>query len=125
MTMKRRAFIATLGVAVIAAPLAALGEASGATSLRLQADPHGKIRYDKKTLSAKSGTVTIVMSNPKTSGLHHGIAVEGRGVDKDGKIVAPGKTSTLTLRLKPGRYTFYCNFDGHKGLDMRGTLIVK
>jgi plastocyanin len=123
--MNRRALIATLGVAVVAVPLAAIGQANGATSLRLQADPHGKIRYNKKTLTAKSGTVTIVMSNPKGSGVQHGIGVQGNGVDKDGKIVAPGKTSTLTLKLKPGRYTFYCNFDGHKGLGMKGTLTVK
>jgi plastocyanin len=123
--MNRRALIATVGVTLVAVPLAAIGQASGATSLRLQADPHGKIRYNKKTLTAKSGTVTIVMSNPKSSGLHHGIAVQGNGIDKDGKTVAPGKTSTLTLKLKPGRYTFYCNFDGHKGLGMKGTLIVK
>jgi plastocyanin len=123
--MNRRAVIATLGVTLVVVPLAALGQASGATSLRLQADPHGKIRYNKKTLTAKSGTVTIVMSNPKGSGVQHGIAAQGNGIDKDGKIVTPGKTSTLTLRLKPGRYTFYCNFDGHKGLGMKGTLIVK
>jgi uncharacterized cupredoxin-like copper-binding protein len=123
--MKRRAVIATLGVTLVVVPLAALGQASGATSLHVQADPHGKIRYNKKALTARSGTVTIVMSNPKTAGVQHGIAVEGKGVEKDGKIVTPGKTSTLTLRLKPGRYTFYCNFDGHKGLGMKGTLIVK
>ena len=123
--MKIRAVVATLGLALVAVPLGALGLASGASSLRLQADPHGKIRYDKKTLTAKAGTVTIVMSNPKSSRLQHGIAVEGRGVDKDGKIVGPGRTSTLTLKLKPGRYTFYCNFDGHKGLGMKGSLIVK
>jgi plastocyanin len=123
--MNRRALIATVGVTLVAVPLAAIGQASGATSLRLQADPHGKIRYNKKTLTAKSGTVTIVMSNPKGSGVQHGIGVQGNGVDKDGKIVAPGKTLTLTLKLKPGRYTFYCNFDGHKGLGMKGTLTVK
>jgi plastocyanin len=123
--MNRRALIATVGVTLVAVPLAAIGQASGATSLRLQADPHGKIRYNKKTLTAKSGTVTIVMSNPKGSGVQHGIGVQGNGVDKDGKIVAPGKTSTLTLKLKAGRYTFYCNFDGHKGLGMKGTLTVK
>jgi plastocyanin len=123
--MNRRALIVTVGVAVVGVPLAAIGQASGATNLRLGADPHGKIRFNKKTLTARSGTVTIVMSNPKSSGLRHGIAVEGNGVDKDGKVVAPGKTSTLTVRLKPGRYTFYCNFDGHKGLGMKGTLIVK
>src|SRR5437588_2207041 len=109
MTARRR-YVASFGAVLTAASLVAISEANGASHLSLQADPHGKIRYNKKTLTAKAGTVTITMSNPKTSGLHHGIAVEGKGVDKDGKIVAPGKTSTLTLRLKPGRYTFYCNF---------------
>jgi hypothetical protein len=60
--MNRRAFIATLGVALVAVPLATIGQASGATSLRLHADPHGKISYDKKTLTAKAGTVTIVLA---------------------------------------------------------------
>ena len=30
----------------------------------------------------------------------HGIAVEGHGVDKDGKIVNPGGTSRVTVTLK-------------------------
>ena len=123
MTTSRR-YAASLGAIVLAASLLAIDAASGASRLSLQADPHGKIRFNKKTLTAKAGTVTIVMTNPKTSGLHHGIAVEGNGVDKDGKIVAPGKSSTLTLNLKKGRYTFYCNNDGHEHLGMKGTLIV-
>jgi uncharacterized cupredoxin-like copper-binding protein len=123
--MRRRAIIALLGAAVLALSVPVVVQATSHTRLHLQADPHGKIRFDKKTLTAKAGIVTIVMRNPSTSHLHHGIAVEGNGVDKDGKIVAPGKTSTLTIRLKPGRYTFYCNFDGHKALGMKGTLIVK
>jgi len=123
--MTRRAAIASVSVSIVALGLAAAGQASSATSLRLQADPHGKVRFDKKTLTASAGAVTIVMRNPSTAGVRHGIAVEGNGVDRDGKIVAPGKTSTLTVRLKKGRYTFYCNFDGHKALGMKGTLIVK
>jgi uncharacterized cupredoxin-like copper-binding protein len=124
--MSRRAVIGSAGATAAALALAVSGQAKMTTQrLHLQADPHGKIRYNKKTLTAKAGTVTIVMSNPSTSGLHHGIAVEGKGVDKDGKIVAPGKTSTLTVKLKPGRYTFYCNFDGHRGRGMKGTLIVR
>lgn len=122
---KSRRYAAGLGAIAVAASLLTIDEAIGASHLSLQADPHGKIRFNKRTLTAKAGTVTIVMSNPKSSGLRHGIAVEGKGVDKDGKIVAAGKTSALTLRLKPGRYTFYCNYDGHEHLGMKGTLIVK
>jgi uncharacterized cupredoxin-like copper-binding protein len=57
--------------------------------------------------------------------MQHGIAVEGTGVDKDGSIVGPGKTSTVTVTLKPGKYQFYCPFDGHKAGGMTGTLTVK
>ena len=69
--------------------------------------------------------VTLVMHNPSTSGLSHGIAVEGKHGDKDGKIVTPGKNSVLTVRLKPGRYEFYCPVPGDKAAGMRGTLVVK
>jgi hypothetical protein len=43
----------------------------------------------------------------------HGIAIEGNGVDKDGAVVQPGGTSTVTVRLKPGTYTFYCPVGDH------------
>ena len=123
--MRRRAMIAIVSAAVLALAVPLASQATSHTRLPLQANPHGKIRFNKKKLTAKAGVVTIVMHNPSSSGLHHGIAIEGNGVDKDGRIVAPGKTSTLTIRLKPGRYTFYCNFDHHRSLGMKGTLIVK
>src|SRR5262245_28790064 len=72
----------------------ATGAAGGAQTLNLSADPTGKLAFSPMTLSAKSGKVTLVMKNPSTSGSQHGIAVEGNGVDKDGPIVQPGKTST-------------------------------
>jgi len=98
---------------------------SAATTLSLQANGGGALKFNKKSLSAKHGRVTIVMSNPSGSGLTHGIAVEGKGVDKDGKKVRPGKKSTVTVSLKKGKYTFYCPVDGHRAAGMRGTLTVK
>jgi uncharacterized cupredoxin-like copper-binding protein len=93
--------------------------------LSLSADPGGALAFSKKALQAKAGKVTLVMDNPSSTGLQHGIAVEGNGVDKDGAIVGPGKKSTLTVDLKPGKYEFYCPFDGHKAAGMEGTLTVK
>jgi uncharacterized cupredoxin-like copper-binding protein len=98
--------------------------AKGST-LRLSADSGGALAFNTKSLKAKSGSVTLVMTNPSSSGIQHGIAVEGKGVDKDGPIVGPGKTSNLTVKLKPGKYEFYCPFDGHKAQGMEGTLTVK
>ena len=65
------------------------------------------------------------MTNPKTTGKQHGIAVKGNGVDKDGAIVGPGATTTITVTLKPGRYHFYCPFDGHAKAGMKGVLTVQ
>jgi plastocyanin len=95
----------------------------GASSnLKLSADPSGALKFNKKQLTAKSGAVTITMSNPST--LPHAIAVEGNGVDKDGETVMQGGTSTVSVDLKPGKYEFYCPVDSHKQAGMEGTLTV-
>jgi plastocyanin len=98
--------------------------ASGkATTLHLQADASGALKFDKSSLSAKAGKVTIVMGNP--SPLKHDIAIQGDGVDVRGKVVAQGSTSTVTADLKPGTYTFLCTVDGHAAAGMKGTLTIK
>lgn len=99
--------------------------ASGATStVTLSADPGGALTFNTTTLSAKAGTVTVEMKNPSGSGVPHAIAVEGNGVDQDGKTVQPGGTSIVTVKLKPGTYSFYCPVPGHEAAGMKGTLVV-
>jgi uncharacterized cupredoxin-like copper-binding protein len=100
------------------------GGGGATTALSLTASEQGGLSFNAKTLSAKAGTVTIKMTNPSGDSLPHGIAIEGNGVDKDGKTVQPGGTSTVTVKLKPGTYTFYCPVDGHRSAGMKGTLVV-
>ena len=38
--------------------------------------------------------------------------------------VFAGGSKTLTLTLKPGKYTFYCTVPGHRQAGMEGTLNV-
>jgi uncharacterized cupredoxin-like copper-binding protein len=125
----RRMAAATL--ALIAALAGALilshgppASAAGGT-LKLSADAKGKLKFNTSRLTTSHGKVTIVMKNPSSSGTPHGIAVEGKGVDKDGRTVGPGKTSTVSVKLKKGTYEFYCPFDGHKAAGMRGKLVVR
>ena len=103
--------------------------AGGGSSVSVTADPGGALKFDKTTLTAKAGKVTIKDVNPSSSGIPHGIAVEGKGVDKDGtggtSGVSAGQTATVSVTLKPGTYTFYCPVDGHKAAGMKGTLTVK
>jgi len=97
--------------------------AGGGQQLQLSADPSGKLKFDKTSLSAKAGKVTVVMKNP--SGVPHAVAIEGMGVDKDGKTVGRGGSSTVSVSLKAGKYEFYCPVDGHKAAGMKGELTVR
>jgi uncharacterized cupredoxin-like copper-binding protein len=122
---KVAAWVATGGVAGALAVAGAGIAATPTTTVRLKADAGGQIKFNKKKLSAPAGKVTIKMKNPSSSGSPHGIALSGNGVKKVGKIVAPGKSTTVTAKLKKGKYTFYCPVSGHRQLGMKGTLTVK
>jgi plastocyanin len=104
-----------------AATSSAPASASGGETVHLSAVP-GQLAFNTKQLQAKAGTITVSMSHPST--FPHAIAVEGNGVDKDGKVVQTGGTSTVTVKLKPGTYTFYCPVPGHRQGGMVGKLTV-
>ena len=92
------------------------GGAAAGSELKLSADPGGQLKFDKSSLEAKAGDVTLVMDNP--SSVPHAVAVEGNGIDKDGNTVNQGGVSKVTVSLKPGKYEFYCPVDGHKQAGM-------
>jgi uncharacterized cupredoxin-like copper-binding protein len=99
--------------------------ASGGKTAHLSANAAGKLKFNKSKITVSHGKVTFVMANPSGSGKPHAIAVEGHGVDKDGKTVQPGGTSKVTVTLKKGTYEFYCPVDGHKAAGMEGKVVVK
>jgi uncharacterized cupredoxin-like copper-binding protein len=104
------------------APAAA--PAASARTLALAAVESGGLSFDHKTLTAKAGSVTLTLSNPGSNGSPHAIAVEGQGVARSGSTASPGGSSSVTLSLKPGTYTFYCPVPGHRQAGMEGTLTV-
>jgi plastocyanin len=105
---------------------AAVAPAGSASGLSLKAVEDNGLSFDPKTLSAKAGTVTITMDNPSADSQPHAVAVEGPGdVAASGAIAQPGGTSKVSLKLKPGKYTFYCPVDGHRAAGMEGTLTVR
>lgn len=101
------------------------GDSGGgkAQTLKLSADPGGALKFDKSSLSAKAGKVTVVMDNP--SDLPHAVEVEGNGVEKSGETVTKGGVSKVSANLKPGTYEYYCPVGNHKAAGMEGTLTVK
>ena len=94
-----------------------------ASTITVDADPSGQLKFTKSTLRAKTGQVTIKMDNP--SPVQHSIGVKGSGVQQTGSTVGKGGVSTVTANLKPGKYEFYCPVDGHEQAGMKGTLFVK
>lgn len=91
--------------------------------LQIDADPTGQLKYTASSATAKTGSVTLKMANK--SSVPHDIAVTGNGVNAVSSIVQNGGTATVTVKLPPGKYTFYCTVPGHKDAGMQGPLVVK
>jgi plastocyanin len=123
----RRGTICTI-VAVTAVGVGgAVTQASGAaaTTLKLKAAASGALKFNKSTLRAEPGRVTIRFRNPSSSGKPHAVEVEGKGVEKESATIEPGERTSLTVRLKKGRYEYYCPVGNHQAEGMEGTLIVR
>jgi plastocyanin len=104
------------------APASSPAAGKAGSSLALAADPAGALAYNTKQLSAKAGTVTITMTN--MSPLEHNVTVaEGTKV-LGATPTFKGGSMKLTLKLKPGKYVFYCSVPGHRQAGMEGTLNV-
>jgi len=95
--------------------------AKGGT-LTIAADPTGALSYETNKASAPPGSIKFVM--PNKAPIQHNIALKG-AVTGAGPIVGSGGTSSFTVTLKPGTYTFYCQVPGHEAGGMKGTLTVK
>jgi plastocyanin len=103
-------------------PPAATGAAGGATTLENPADASGQLAFQKDSLTAPAGDITLVMENP--SSVEHNIAVKGDGINEEGPVVGQGETSEVTVALEAGEYEFYCSVPGHEAAGMEGTLTV-
>jgi plastocyanin len=104
---------------------AAAPAASSGGKLAIKAVESNGLSFDPKTLKANAGTVTITMDNPSADSQPHAVSVEGAGVAAAGKIAQPGSTSAVTVKLKPGTYTFFCPVGSHRAAGMEGTLTVQ
>lgn len=122
----RGSSIAAMRAAILALLLLAVwASVALASSASVTATETDHLGFSTSRLTVKRGKVTLKLVNPSANHLQHSIDIKGNGVIAKGKIVNPGKTSTVTATLKKGTYTFYCRLKGHAKDGMRGTLIVK
>ena len=101
---------------------AVAGGAGGTISLSSPAD--GSLAYDQDSLTIAPGSVTIDYDNP--SSLSHDVVIEDETGTTVGQtdLISDG-TTTATVELTPGTYTFFCDVPGHREGGMEGTLTVE
>jgi uncharacterized cupredoxin-like copper-binding protein len=67
---------------------------------------------------ARHGTVTFHLVNKGK--LTHDLKIAG----KTSAMVHPGKSASLTVTLKKGKYPYSCTVPGHAAAGMKGVLTV-
>ncbi len=103
-------------------PAPASSPAGKTTTLKQAADPGGQLAFETQELTAKAGTVTIEMTN--MSPVEHNLTIEQNKKILGATPTFVGGKRTLTLKLSPGTYTFFCSVPGHRQAGMEGKLKV-
>ena len=98
------------------------GGGGGGSTVKISADPSGALKYEQTDVSATAGSITIDFTN--MSSLAHDVRIEGNGATGGTDQITDSSTSA-TVDLQPGTYTFFCSVDGHRAAGMEGTLTVK
>jgi plastocyanin len=135
--MSRRALPLLLAAAASVLALAACGGGGSSTSasttppaatgggstVQITADPSGGLKYEEtEVTAAAAGPVTIDFTN--MSSVPHNVTIEGNGASGATDTITASSTST-TIDLPPGTYTFFCSVDAHREAGMEGKLVVK
>jgi plastocyanin len=114
----------------VEAPGAGKPAVEKAGKLAIEASPSGQLAYVTNKATGTAGRVTVEM--PNMSGVSHNIAIEAgeNGPTPKGPVVGASTfttkgTATVSVSLKPGTYTYFCQAPGHRQAGMLGTLIVK
>jgi plastocyanin len=72
---------------------------------------------------AKTGVVGVTAQN--AGSITHALEVEGPDGEVKTQDIAPGDSATIKVDLsKKGTYEWYCPIDGHKGMGMKGQIVV-
>jgi plastocyanin len=99
--------------------------AGGGSTVKISADPSGQLAFQQQSVTAsKPGAVTIDFTNDSPVG-HDVHVADPSGKDLGGTDIVTGGSTSATVDLKPGKYTFFCSVPGHEQAGMKGTLTVK
>jgi plastocyanin len=113
----------TTSAAATTSSAASAPTSKASSHVAIAANPSGALMFDKSSLTAKAGKVTITFTNKAPEG--HNFTIESPGGQKVGATPTfNGGSKTLTVTLKPGKYMYLCTVPGHAMGGMMGTLTV-
>jgi plastocyanin len=122
-TSSTAAAAATSSTAAATSSSASAPSSGGGSQIAIAADPSGALKFDKPSLTAKAGKVTVTFTNKAPLG--HNFTIESpSGAKVAATPTFDGGVKTVTATLKPGKYTFLCTVPGHAMAGMKGTLTV-
>jgi uncharacterized cupredoxin-like copper-binding protein len=122
MRSRRAAVLAALPLSTFAAavPASAAVHATAATAhVTVTAGKPSEFRFRLSTHRVEHGRVTFKIVNKGHTTHDFGIA------GHTSHMVKPGRSTTLTVRLKKGRAAYRCTMPGHAAAGMKGTLRVR
>jgi uncharacterized cupredoxin-like copper-binding protein len=77
-----------------------------------------EFKFTLTTKSVRHGKVTFKFTNKGR--LKHDFKIAG----KKTRLLAPGRSASLTVTLRRGSYKYICTVPGHAAAGMKGTLKV-
>ena len=99
------------------------GGGAGGT-IDISAAANGDLAYDQTSVEVAAGSDTLNFDNPAS--LSHDVVIEDSSGAEVGKTdLISGSTTSTTVDLTAGEYTFFCSVPGHREAGMEGTLTVK
>jgi plastocyanin len=117
----------TVALAVLAAAVGlsassvlGAGSRTQVTTVKVRAGVNNALKFVLSTKSAPAGKVKFVVTN--VSSLPHDFKIAGK---KTPLLSGKGKSATLIVTLKKGKYTYICTVPGHAAGGMKGTFTAK
>jgi plastocyanin len=105
------------------APTTTAAGGGGGSTVAISTPPGSDLAFEQKDASASAGPVTIDFDNQQST--QHDVKVEDSGGQElGGTDLITSSTTSATVELQPGTYTFFCSVPGHREAGMEGTLTV-
>jgi len=97
----------------------AVEPSTGSTTVNVTATDFS---YTLDKSEASAGTINFTITN--AGAMQHDFAIQVNGVEQKSTLLEPEQSTTLSVKLTPGTYSYRCTVAGHDLLGMKGTFVV-